>query len=177
MLVMKAAEKQEVQFSTLPIQTRQVLAIFTSWDVLTASQTNNPVYWIPILLYSRKGRVLRTSICVVVACVVMQYVQVYLNFAINGEVQIYGNLIYSAASFSFSNKKILDWKMGFEVEKQCSLGTCFFFANSSYLLWQCRICLCAVRAFFLLQLASFVINGIVLNLLRFWILFQIKKIL
>jgi hypothetical protein len=65
--------------------------------------------------------------------------------------------------------------MGFEVEKQCSLGTCFFFANSSYLLWQCRICLCAVRAFFLLQLASFVINGIVLNLLRFWILFVIKK--
>jgi hypothetical protein len=36
MLVMKAAEKQEVQFSTLPIQTRLVLAIFTSWDVLTA---------------------------------------------------------------------------------------------------------------------------------------------
>jgi hypothetical protein len=86
MQVMKAAEKEEVQFSTLPIQTRLVLAIFTSWDVLAASQTNNPVYWIPILLYSRKGRVLRTTICVVVARVVMQYVQVYLNFAINGEV-------------------------------------------------------------------------------------------
>lgn len=50
-----------------------------------------------------------------------------------------------------------------------------FFANSSYFWWQCGICLCAVRAFFLPQLASFVINGIVLNLLRFWILFVIKN--
>lgn len=43
MLVMKAAEEQEVQFSTLPIQTRLVLAIFTSWDVLTASNKQSSV--------------------------------------------------------------------------------------------------------------------------------------
>jgi hypothetical protein len=87
MLVMKAAEKQEVQFSTLPIQMRLVLAIFTSWDVLTASQTNNPVYWIThFIIFQERQSTQNIYLCSSSLCSYAICAQVYLNFAINGEV-------------------------------------------------------------------------------------------
>jgi hypothetical protein len=75
-----------VQFSTLPIQTRLVLAIFTSWDVLTAWNKQSSVLDNHFIIYQERQSTQNIYLCRVVASVVMQYVQVYLNFAINGEV-------------------------------------------------------------------------------------------
>ncbi len=87
MLVMKAAEKQEVQFSTLPIQTRLVFSYFYQlgcFDCITNKQSS--VLDAHFIIFQERQSAQNISICVVVACVVMQYAQVYLNFAINGEV-------------------------------------------------------------------------------------------